>query len=52
MELVIQESVEVLDEVWPTIFVTGEGQKTSSVLSRALSRIEMRIQAETIRLSD
>ena len=32
--------------------VTGEGQKTSSVLSRALSRIEMRIQAETIRLSD
>ena len=32
--------------------VTGEGQKTSSVLSRALSRIEMRILAETIRLSD
>ena len=32
--------------------VTGEGQKTSSVLSRALSRIEMKIQAETIRLSD
>ena len=35
-----------------TAIVTGEGQKTSSVLSRALSRIEMRIQAETIRLSD
>jgi hypothetical protein len=32
--------------------VTGEGQKTSSVLSRALSRIEMKIQAETIRLSN
>ena len=27
--------------------VTGEGQKTSSVLSRALSRIELEIQAET-----
>ena len=35
---------------WP--FVTGGGQKTSSVLSRALSRIEIRIQAETIQLSD
>ena len=32
--------------------VTGEGQKTSSVLNRALSRIEKRIQAETIWLSD
>ena len=32
--------------------VTGEGQKTSSVLNRALSRIETKIQAETIRLSD
>ena len=33
-------------------YVTDEGQKTSSVLSRALSRIERRILAETIRLSD
>ena len=31
-----------------TLFVTGEGQKTSSVLNRALSRIETKIQAETI----
>ena len=36
----------------PMEIVTGEGQKTSSVLIRALSRIEMKIQAETIRLSD
>ena len=35
-----------------TWLVTGEGQKTSSVLNRALSRIEVKIQAETIRLSD
>ena len=38
-------------KVWRS-HVTGEGQKTSSVLNRALSRIEMKILAETIRLSD
>ena len=32
--------------------VTSKGQKTSSVLNRALSRIEVKIQAETIQLSD
>ena len=32
--------------------VTGAGQKTSSVLSRALSRIDMKILAEVIRLPD
>ena len=46
------DTLEASEIIRPKIDVTGEGQKTSSVLSRALSRIEMKIQAETIRLSD